>query len=379
VTQASLRAAIGMVPQDTVLFNDTIRYNIRYGRPDATDAEVEEAARLAQIHDFIMSLPDGYDSMVGERGLKLSGGEKQRVSIARTILKAPPILILDEATSALDTHTEQEIQAALKMVSKDRTTLVIAHRLSTVVDADQIIVLQGGVIAERGRHTELLTQKGLYASMWDRQREATEAEEQLKRMREDDEFGRRDTAAHAGDRRRLMPSWRFVSAKMRESGFPRAANCATHSHRDQVRETRNMSIIDSVRNTLVPVHREGYKFVAAFFGASVLLGFIADPLFWIGLVLTAWCAYFFRDPERVTPLDEDLVISPADGRVSSVVRMTPPEELGLGSEEMLRISVFMNVFNCHVNRAPVKGQRCAQNLFAGVVSQCRTRQGEQRK
>jgi ABC-type transport system involved in Fe-S cluster assembly fused permease/ATPase subunit len=136
-----------------------------------------------------MSLPDGYDSMVGERGLKLSGGEKQRVSIARTILKAPPILILDEATSALDTHTEQEIQAALKMVSKDRTTLVIAHRLSTVVDADQIIVLKNGEIAERGRHTDLLTQKGLYASMWDRQREATEAEEQLKRMREEDEMG----------------------------------------------------------------------------------------------------------------------------------------------------------------------------------------------
>ncbi len=175
VTQKSLRAAIGMVPQDTVLFNDTIRYNIRYGRPDATDEEVEAAARLAQIHEFILDLPDGYDAMVGERGLKLSGGEKQRVSIARTILKGPPILILDEATSALDTMTEQDIQAALKLVSKDRTTLVIAHRLSTVVDADQIIVLGEGRIAERGTHAQLLEHDGVYASMWNRQREADEA------------------------------------------------------------------------------------------------------------------------------------------------------------------------------------------------------------
>lgn len=175
VTQKSLRAAVGMVPQDTVLFNDTIRYNIRYGRPDATDEEVEAAARLAQIHDFILDLPDGYDAMVGERGLKLSGGEKQRVSIARTILKGPPILILDEATSALDTMTEQDIQTALKLVSKDRTTLVIAHRLSTVVDADQIIVLGKGSIAERGTHAQLLEQDGVYSSMWNRQREADEA------------------------------------------------------------------------------------------------------------------------------------------------------------------------------------------------------------
>jgi ATP-binding cassette, subfamily B, heavy metal transporter len=179
VTQKSLRKAIGMVPQDTVLFNDTVRYNIRYGRPDATDAEVEAAAKLAQIHDFIMSLPKGYDALVGERGLKLSGGEKQRVSIARTVLKGPPILVLDEATSALDSFTEQEIQTALKTVSRNRTTLVIAHRLSTVVEADEIIVLDKGLISERGTHTHLLRKKGLYAQMWNRQREADEARKKL--------------------------------------------------------------------------------------------------------------------------------------------------------------------------------------------------------
>ncbi|MGC4025269.1 MAG: ABC transporter ATP-binding protein/permease [Mesorhizobium sp.] len=189
VTQKSLRAVIGMVPQDTVLFNDTIAYNIRYGRMDASEAEVKEAAELAQIAHFIEALPDGYQTMVGERGLKLSGGEKQRVAIARTILKAPPILILDEATSALDTHTEQEIQTSLDLVSRGRTTIVIAHRLSTIIRADEIIVLRDGLIAERGSHAHLLKQKGLYAQMWDRQREATEAEERLRIARESDELG----------------------------------------------------------------------------------------------------------------------------------------------------------------------------------------------
>ncbi len=187
--QKSLRSNIGMVPQDTVLFNETIAYNIRYGRPDATDAEVEQAAEMAQIGDFIRSLPDGFKTEVGERGLKLSGGEKQRVAIARTLLKAPPILILDEATSALDTQTEREIQAALDVVSKDRTTIVIAHRLSTVVSADEILVLQAGEIVERGTHKSLLKQKGLYEQMWSRQREATEAEEKLAAARANDEFG----------------------------------------------------------------------------------------------------------------------------------------------------------------------------------------------
>jgi ATP-binding cassette, subfamily B, heavy metal transporter len=186
VTQTSLRNAIGMVPQDTVLFNDTVRYNIRYGRWDATDAEVEEAAKHAQIDGFIRHAPKGYDTEVGERGLKLSGGEKQRVAIARTILKGPPILLLDEATSALDSHTEKDIQDALDRISRNRTTLVIAHRLSTVISADEILVLDQGVIVERGTHARLLAADGLYASMWNRQREAEEARETLARAGEDD-------------------------------------------------------------------------------------------------------------------------------------------------------------------------------------------------
>jgi len=179
VTQASLRSAIGIVPQDTVLFNDTILYNIRYGRPDATDEEVISAAKIAQIHTFIEGLPDGYNTMVGERGLKLSGGEKQRVAIARTILKDPPILLLDEATSALDTQTEKDIQAALRAVMQNRTSLVIAHRLSTVIDADEIVVLDRGRIIERGRHDDLLARDGAYAAMWRRQQEADEAHARL--------------------------------------------------------------------------------------------------------------------------------------------------------------------------------------------------------
>jgi ATP-binding cassette subfamily B protein len=168
-----LRATIGIVPQDTVLFNDTVYYNIAYGRPGASPSEIEEAAKMARIHDFIVALPDGYQSMVGERGLKLSGGEKQRVAIARAILKQPRILLFDEATSALDSHTEQEIQESLDEVSAERTTLVIAHRLSTVVHADEIIVLQDGRIAERGTHDELQALSGEYAALWEKQRRAT--------------------------------------------------------------------------------------------------------------------------------------------------------------------------------------------------------------
>ena len=186
IQQRSLRDAIGMVPQDTVLFNDSIAYNIRYGRWEASDAEVEEAAALAQIDNFIRSIPGGYGAQVGERGLKLSGGEKQRVAIARTILKGPPILVLDEATSALDSFTEREIQIALDRVSRGRTTLVIAHRLSTVVNADEIIVLDQGVIVERGRHEDLLASGGVYAAMWNRQREVDAAQEAIRRAAEEE-------------------------------------------------------------------------------------------------------------------------------------------------------------------------------------------------
>jgi ATP-binding cassette subfamily B protein len=184
VTQASLRSAIGIVPQDTVLFNDTIYHNIAYGRPSATREEVERAAKLAAIHDFVAGLPEGYETKVGERGLKLSGGEKQRVAIARTILKDPPILVLDEATSALDTRTEKEIQASLDEVSRGRTTLVIAHRLSTVVDAEEILVLDGGRVVERGRHADLVARDGVYAEMWRRQQEAARKEAQAEAARE---------------------------------------------------------------------------------------------------------------------------------------------------------------------------------------------------
>ena len=200
VTQASLRAAIGIVPQDTVLFNDTIRYNIGYGRIGASESEILEAARLAQIDPIIRELPAGYESMVGERGLKLSGGEKQRVAIARTLLKNPPILLLDEATSALDTHTEREIQSSLKLVSKNRTTLVIAHRLSTIIDADEILVLDRGQIVERGRHGELVARGGAYAAMWNRQKEAAEVRERLQAVEGDPE----DLRAAATDPQRRI-------------------------------------------------------------------------------------------------------------------------------------------------------------------------------
>jgi ATP-binding cassette subfamily B protein len=172
VTQQSLRAAIGVVPQDTVLFNDTIGYNLAYAKIGATQEEIEKAADLAHIGTFIKTLPDGFNTTVGERGLKLSGGEKQRMAIARVILKGSPILLFDEATSALDTHTEKDIQANLREVSTGRTTLVIAHRLSTIVDADQIFVVEDGTIVERGTHHDLLRQNGRYAAAWAKQQES---------------------------------------------------------------------------------------------------------------------------------------------------------------------------------------------------------------
>jgi ATP-binding cassette subfamily B protein len=179
VTQASVRQAIGIVPQDTVLFNDTVEYNIAYGRPGASRAQVEQAARAARIHDFIASTPKGYATMVGERGLKLSGGEKQRVAIARTLLKNPPIMIFDEATSALDSANERAIQAELKGVAQHKTTLLIAHRLSTVVDAHEILVMDTGRIVERGTHHDLLAKGGRYAQMWALQRQSSDEAEKL--------------------------------------------------------------------------------------------------------------------------------------------------------------------------------------------------------
>ncbi|ALE03991.1 ABCB family ABC transporter ATP-binding protein/permease [Bartonella ancashensis] len=189
VTQKSLREAIGIVPQDTVLFNDTIAYNIFYGRQSATNEEMHKAAEMAQISKFIKALPEGFQSLVGERGLKLSGGEKQRVAIARTLLKSPPLLVLDEATAALDVATEQDIQQALDIVSSGRTTLIIAHRLSTVIGADEILVLKDGHIVEKGTHVDLLNKKGLYSAMWNKQLEASQVEERLCKIREEDELG----------------------------------------------------------------------------------------------------------------------------------------------------------------------------------------------
>ena len=200
VRQASVRAAIGMVPQDTVLFNDSIFYNIAHGRPGASADEIEPAARLARIHDFVKGLPDGYKTAVGERGLKLSGGEKQRVAIARPILKNPKILLFDEATSALDSATEQEILKSLREVSEQRTTLTIAHRLSTVVDADEILVMEDGLIVERGGHAELLAREGVYASMWRRQQEAAAARETLERTEETRAGAIEEIPATAGSR-----------------------------------------------------------------------------------------------------------------------------------------------------------------------------------
>ena len=270
VTQTSLRAAIGMVPQDTVLFNDTILYNIRYGRDDATEAEVKAVCEDAQIDAFIRSLPQGYGAMVGERGLKLSGGEKQRVAIARTMLKGPPILLLDEATSALDSFTEREIQAALERVSKGRTTIIIAHRLSTVVHADEILVLDKGVIAERGTHDELLALGGIYAGLWSRQREVDAAEEALRRAGAAET--RRGGNGRSGARGRGGPQ-----------GLAARDFCSDWRQNTGLAVRFPMSVVDSIRRQLTPIHPQGYVFVAAFAAATLILVWIWAPLGWIAL------------------------------------------------------------------------------------------------
>ena len=319
-----------MVPQDTVLFNDTIRYNIRYGRWDASDAEVEEAARLAQIDAFIRMSPKGYETQVGERGLKLSGGEKQRVAIARTILKAPPILVLDEATSALDSHTEHEIQEALERVSRNRTSLVIAHRLSTIVGADEIIVLDQGV------HRRARNPRPAFGF----RRTLCQYVEQAAR-------GRGGAGKAGADRRRQRGAEpRAAAGRRSPASVKDQATIRTRSDqslaqpprndrdsisRDRSREDHSehsMSIANSIRAQIPPIHPEGYPFIGGFALASLILFWIWTPLGWIGTVLTIWCALFFRDPVRVTPVREGIVVSPADGRVSMITQVLPPAELG---------------------------------------------------
>ena len=259
MTQDSLRRAIGVVPQDTVLFNDTIYYNIAYGRPGASRAEVEEAARLAHIHDFVTALPDGYETMVGERGLKLSGGEKQRVAIARVILKAPKILVFDEATSALDTKTEREIQASLAEVSADRTTLVIAHRLSTIVDADEILVLDDGRIVERGHHRELLLRRGVYAAMWARQQEAAQREARTRRGLTNGVTTEKLIAAlRQGDRRALARAITLV-----EFDPPRSSRGGRRARRGAAAGHRRMPFASAFPGRRAPANRPSSSALAS--------------------------------------------------------------------------------------------------------------------
>ena len=306
----SLRNAIGMVPQDTVLFNDTMRYNIRYGRWDATDAEVEEAATHAQIDAFIRSTPKGYDTEVGERGLKLSGGEKQRVAIARTILKGPPILVLDEATSALDSHTEKDIQDALDRVSREphharhRPPPLHHHRRRRDHRARQ------------GRHRRA---RHPPAAAGGRRALCQHVEPAARGRR-----GARDARPRRRGRRRAQPQCRRAGRRTAEvAATPRR-------HHRRRRRGVSMSIVASIRSQLVPINPEGYPFIAGFALASLFLMWLWSPLGWLGVVATLWCVYFFRDPPRVTPLRDGLVISPADGRVSRIANAVPPPELALG-------------------------------------------------
>ena len=281
------------------------------------------------------------------------------MAIARTVLKAPPILVLDEATSALDSHTEHEIQEALERVSRGRTSLVIAHRLSTIVGADEIIVLDQGRIAERGTHAGLLASGGLYASMWNRQREAEEAREKLAQIDDGNEAPNRapppvdDPLNDPSKDRAKDPRPKIPWQPPRNNPNTRA----TFRNGKSARQQRAlMSIANSIRAQIPPIHPEGYPFIGGFALVSLILFWIWTPLGWIGTALTVWCALFFRDPVRVTPVRDGIVVSPADGRVSMIAQVLPPAELGLGDRPLPRISVFMSVFNCHVNRSPVAGR-----------------------
>ena len=343
VTQSSLRAAIGMVPQDTVLFNDTILYNIRYGRDGASEAEVRGRGRERadrRLHPLAAARVTA--RMVGERGLKLSGGEKQRVAIARTMLKGPPILVLDEATSALDSFTEREIQAALERVSQGRTTLIIAHRLSTVVHADEILVLDKGVIAERGNA-----------------RGAAGARRALRRAVEPPARGRRGAGSAAASGRRRAGDGsgarssdrRPASAEddsTRRERAPRSAAAVTFAAFGAKRlaslEALSMSVLDSVRRQLTPIHPEGYIFIAAFIVATLIWAGFGRRSAGSAFVATLWCAYFFRDPPRVTPLRADLVVAPADGVVCFVrprrpAARTRPRRAALAARVDLHVGV----------------------------------------
>ena len=305
---------------------------------------MREAARLAQIDAFVMTLPQGYHALVGERGLKLSGGEKQRVAIARTILKAPPILMLDEATSALDSHTEHEIQDALERVARERTSLVIAHRLSTVVHADNIIVLDQGVIVERGHASRAVGQRRTLCEP----------------LGAPARGGRGARAARQGCRRGGFAGIAGGRASRRRSAGLNLSPSSKRSMNDK------HSILDSILGAFVPIHPDGYKFVFGAALATLLLFAVFPPLGWIGAIATAYCAYFFRDPERVTPQRKGLVTSAADGKVAAIGDVMAPNELQLGRETLSRISVFLSIFDVHIVRAPVAGRITRSHYVPGA-------------
>ena len=339
VTQTSLRAAIGMVPQDTVLFNDTIRYNIRYGRWEATDAEVEEAARLAQIDGFIRMSPQG----LRDRGRRARAEALRRREAARRDRPHHPQgaadPVLDEATSALDSHTEKEIQDALDRVSRNRTTLVIAHRLSTIVGADEIIVLDQGVIVERGTHHELLRQgRALRQHVEPPARGGGGARE-----------------ARAG-RRRARPR-RTATRRRSRTPLPMQPSRSRRSRRPTRRSNSMSDSSTSIRSQLAPIHREGLSVHRRLCAGE------PDPVLAVDAARLArhrWrrCGAPISSAirARVTPVREGLVVAPADGRVSRIANAVPPPELGLGERPLPRVSIFMSVFDCHVNRSPVTGR-----------------------